>query len=272
MNTKQAIVTIVSIGCMIILITSYLIWQARLETVAKNASARDILIEAKPDPQKTSEEIDKTNELTSDKLTRLIQQMDNATKEVVLNRFEQNKTVQLLIVGSDALNSGSPGYAERLQNNITSAYGDFFEVDVLPFSGTITEFLEQIEDGTINLDNEYDIVLLEPFTVNNNGVVVVEDAFENILTIEKFIQGNVEDAQLIVHPSYPIFESVYYPVEVNALKDYSLASGLSYIDHWTVWPNVNDEQLQTYFNEDRTLNSEGASLWTNALSSYFIGE
>lgn len=272
MNVKQAIVVIVSIGCIILLITSYLIWQARLESVANNASASEFVeSEKEPENQKIDEDIETGSAMTSEELFGLIQNMDEETQEIIRNRFEQKEKVQLLIVGSEAMNDGSPGYAERLQLNLSEAYGEFFEVDVSSFDGSVTEFDEQIDEGPIDWEKGYDIVLLEPFTVNNNGVVIVEDAFENILSIEGFIQENVEDAQLIVHPSYPIFGSVYYPVEVNALKEYSLASGLTYIDHWTAWSSSSDEQLETYFNEDRTVNSEGANLWSNTLSTYFIG-
>lgn len=275
MNTKNAIVAIISTGCVIILITSYLIYQARIDTVGENATAREqteLIKKESPDDQEISEETNKNDTLNIDKLTGLTGNLDIATQEMILSRFEQKETVQFLIVGSEAMNDGSPGYAERLQKNMKSAYGDFFEVDVSSFDGSVTEFLDQIENGTIDWQNGYDIVLFEPFTVNNNGVVIVEDAFENVLSIQDFIQSKVSDAQLVIHPSYPIYNSVYYPVEVNALKEYSLANGLAYIDHWTEWPNINDEQLLSYFNEDRmTLNSEGANLWANTLSTYFIG-
>ena len=274
MSIKHAIVTMVSIGCVIILFTSYLIWQARIDSVARTSIARDyttnVVKEEKPADHEISEETNTDNTLTIEQLTALIGNFDENTQDMIINRFEQKEHVQMLIVGSGAMNSGSPGYAERLQKNLKSAYGDFFEVEVSPFDGSVTDFLEQIEDGRIDWQNGYDIVLLEPFTVNNNGTVVVEDAFENVLSINEFIQKEVEDAQLIVHPSYPIYNSMYYPVEVNALKKYSLAKGIIYIDHWTKWPDIKDAKLQTYFNEDLTLNSDGANLWANALSTYFI--
>lgn len=277
MNIKNTSLAIVSIGCVIILITSYLVWQARIESVANNASTRnhstEIVKEEKSDEQEPNEEEEVEEKLNLESLTGLIQNLDESSQQVILNRFEQQENVQMLVLGSEALKMGEPGYAEILQSNIQSSYGDLMEIDVVPFNGSVTEFQEQIEDVDIDWQKGYDLVLFEPFTVNNNGVVIVENAFENILLINEFIQTEVADAQLILHPSYPIYNSVYYPVEVNALKEYSLANGISYIDHWTEWPGITDEQLQTYFTEDRTtVNSEGANLWANALSSYFISK
>jgi len=277
MNIKNTILAIVSIGCVIILITSYLVWQARIESVANNASVRihstEIVKEEQSDDQEPNEEEKVEEQLNFKVLTGLIQNLDESSQQVILNRFEQQENVQLLILGSEALDMGEPGYAEILQNNIQSSYGDFMEVDVIPFDGSITEFQEQIENVDVDWQKGYDLVLFEPFTVNNNGVVIVEDAFETILSVNEFIQTEVSDAQLILHPSYPIYNSVYYPVEVNALKEYSLATGIPYIDHWKEWPEITDEQLQTYFNEDRTtVNSKGANLWANTLSSYFISK
>ncbi|MBU0906384.1 MAG: SGNH/GDSL hydrolase family protein [Firmicutes bacterium] len=277
MKIKNTILAIVSIGCVIILITSYLVWQARIESVANNASARnhstEIVKEEKSDEQEPNEEEEVEGKLNLESLTGLIQNLDESSKQVILNRFEQQENVQMLVLGSEALNMGEPGYAEILQTNIQSSYGDFMEVDVVPFDGSVTEFQEQIEDVDVDWQKGYDLVLFEPFTVNNNGVVIVEDAFETILSINEFIQTEVSDAQLILQPSYPIYNSVYYPVEVNALKEYSLANGIPFIDHWTEWPGITDEQLQTYFSEDRTtVNSKGANLWANTLSSYFISK
>src|SRR5690606_18640272 len=116
--------------------------------------------------------------------------MDAELQELFSNRKEQGETVQLLILGSEAMESGEPGYGELLKDALEEAYAGFIETELLPFDGTSEEFLL----SNPQLSSGYDVLLLEPFTLKNNGRVEIEREHEHIEEIYDEIVSAEDDA------------------------------------------------------------------------------
>src|SRR5690606_30109630 len=141
--------------------------------------------------------------------------------------------------GSAALNSGEPGYAERLKESLKTSYEDFIEVDILPLTGTS----EALIGGKVDLSAGYDIVLLEPMTLMNNDRIAIEQEREHIGEFNTAVTTEVEDAIVVLHPPQPIYGAGYYLAQVSALEEFAAIYGYAYIDHWSAWPDTDDEAL-----------------------------
>ncbi|MCH4826797.1 SGNH/GDSL hydrolase family protein [Planococcus halocryophilus] len=245
--------------CIIILFFSYLTWQDKLENVLAPVES----VSAENDDQKE----DKTEEVKSDKkvnIDALIANMDEPSQNLFVERNENGESLKVLIAGSAALESGDPGYAERLQASLEEAYADFIEVDILSIEGTSESLLD------VDLSSGYDLVLLEPMTLMNNGIVAIEQEREHINEFRDKLTDQVEDAVLVLHPSQPIYGAGYYLAQIVALKEFAQLYDYAYINHWTSWPDTDNEVLKDHLTEDGLPNSKGAELWAEELEAYFI--
>ncbi|WKA54009.1 SGNH/GDSL hydrolase family protein [Planococcus shixiaomingii] len=252
--------------CIAILVFSYITWKEKLAVASEETVKTPALIEEKEVSKETSEPVEAT--LSKDQLEQLVASMDEQVQEVFLNRLEAGEKVQLLVVGSQAMNAGEPGYSEQVKQAIEEAYEGFVEVETLSFDGTSEDFIEE----EIDLSNEYDVVLLEPFTLNNNGLVEIEVEHEHIEEFYERIQTEVSDAVLLLQPPQPIYGAGFYLTQIDALEEFASLNNIVYINHWSAWPATTDPALQEYLTEEAIPNSNGAETWTNELTSYFIAE
>ncbi|EGA90817.1 epsx protein [Planococcus donghaensis MPA1U2] len=259
MNLYKIGAVVAVIICVIALVFSYLTWQDKLENVLAPPEA----VSAKSEDQKK----DKPKEVKSDKsvnIDNLISNMDPKVQDLFIERNENGKSLKMLIAGSAALESGDPGYAERLEASLEEAYADFIEVDILPIEGTSESLLD------VDLSSGYDLVLLEPMTLMNNDRVTIEVEREHINEFEARLTEEVEDALVVLHPSQPIFGAGYYLAQIAALKEFAQLYDYAYINHWSSWPDTDNEVLKDHLTEDGLPNSKGAELWAEELEAYFI--
>ena len=268
MRYGRVIVPIVTLGCIVVLISSYLIWKSKIEMAN---SEIDIIKTEQPTLVEEIEEPEESQPLNRETIEQAMKNADDTVQALVLNRFDAGEQVQLLIVGSTAMEDGSPGYATLLGDALASTYGEFFETTVASFDGTSKNFIEEHVDD-IDWTNMYDLVLYEPFTLSNNGKVKVEDEHKHIQALEEIMLAEVSDAVLILHPSYPIYEASFYLFQIKALEKYATKNAYPYINHWESWPSTSDEKLTTLLTEDKSPNSDGAKIWADALITYFVAQ
>ena len=124
----------------------------------------------------------------------------------------------------------------------------------------------------LDLTNAYDVVLFEPFTLNNNGLVTIEDEHVHINAFREQLATHVEDAVVVLHPPQPVHRATYYPTQVSSLASFAATENIPYIDHWADWPDTESDELPQFLTEEGAPNSEGAEIWANALISYFIAK
>lgn len=244
--------------CIIALVFSYLVWQDRLENVLERpdeASAQTEETEKESPEAAPSDNSVNVEELTVN--------MDEQVQELFATRSEGG-SLKMLVAGSAALESGEPGYAEQLKASLEEAYGNFIEIDIVTVVRT-SEFLVNVD-----LSEGYDLVLLEPMTLMNNDRIAIEQEREHIGAFESSMTTEVEDAVLVLHPPQPIYGAGYYLAQVTALEEFASINGFAYIDHWSQWPDTDDELLQDYLTEDGLPNDKGAETWAQELEAYFI--
>ncbi|WP_052131500.1 SGNH/GDSL hydrolase family protein [Planococcus sp. CAU13] len=197
----------------------------------------------------------------------LTENMDTQVQSLFQNREQQGDKIQMLIVGSDSMESGEPGYAELLTTALDESYAGFVETEIMSFDGTSEEFLA----SGPNLSAGYDVVLLEPFTLKNNGRVEIETEHLHIQNVFGEILSETDDAVLVLHPPQPIYGAQFYRTQVTALEEFAELRNYAYIDHWQEWPSTEDLTLKEYLTEDSNPNNTGAETWANALIAYFTG-
>lgn len=265
MNKKTLFAIIVLIGCVLLLIGSYMQWKGNISSVGGN-STKQISSPEKNDDKKSDDVVKPKHDVK--RLLSLTSNADEQVQEVFSNRLESGENVNFLITGSTLLDSGKPGYGERLNNALKEAYGDSVTVKIEGFDGTSEEFL----DEKINLSPGYDVVLLEPFTLKNNGIVTIDEEHQHIKSFQKLLTDKTEDAIVVLHPPNPIYAATYYPQQVSALKSFAESEGIPYLDHWKQWPDPETDEISSYLDEDGAPNNDGAEIWASALIEYFIAE
>jgi hypothetical protein len=250
------------LACVGILVFSYFSWQDKLQQAA------GIETEASSQSETMQSETETTQtEANGDEFVNNGEQlanMDEQVQQLFLQRNSEGEAVQMLIAGSSALESGAPGYAQRLETELEDAYGEMIEVTMETVTGT-SESLQSVD-----LANGYDLVLLEPMTLMNNDRISIEDEREDVRDFTARLQEINTDAIVILHPPQPIFGAGYYLAQVQALSQFATLYGYPYINHWEAWPATDDPALREHLTEDAVPNNMGAQTWASELSNYFI--
>ena len=275
MNKKTLLAYIVIIGCIVLLIGSYTKWKDKLSSFHGESGAEVSV--STPPVKSDTDKVDKKDdenmkpELDGKRLLTLTANLDEDVQNVFRSRHKVGDSLEFLIVGSTAMEDGKPGYAELLKTALEEAYGNFVDVTIGAFDGTSKSFIENVRDE-IDLDKEFDVILFEPFTLNNNGKVIIEDEHRHINLFLDLLQSNVEDAVIVLHPPHPIHRATYYPTQVSALQNFAVAGGIPYINHWPDWPDKDSDELLEFIDERSMPSKNGARVWANALISYFVAE
>ncbi|MFP3323530.1 SGNH/GDSL hydrolase family protein [Planococcus sp. SIMBA_160] len=247
--------------CIGILVFSYLSWQDKLD----NASGTN----AEASTNKSATKSDTENEQAEEKSvenvnTELFANMDESVQELFEQKNSDGEALQLLIAGSEALESGDPGYAERLKTSLEEAYGDSVEVSIEAVTGT-SDALQYVD-----LTAGYDLALLEPLTLMNNDRLSIEEEREDVNEFTERLEQKNADALVVLHAPQPIFGAGYYRAQVQALEEFANLYGYPYIEHWDAWPDTDDLTLKEHLTTDAVPNSKGAETWATELSNYFI--
>ncbi len=265
---------LISILCIIILVLSYFTWTDKLENAHNmsktipNAQTEKVQTE---DTAANEDPLPEEWELTREEVVAALINADAKIQELVLDRYDQSENIQMLIVGSTVMNDGSPGYGQQLSEALTNTYGSLFEITLSPWDVTSEKFVEtHIEE--IAWDTEYDLVLMEPFTLNNNGLVTIEDEHDHILAVQERAREEVEDTIVMLQPPHPFYQAQFYLTQVRALETFANDNDIPYINHWTDWPATDDVAITEFLTEDNSPNSDGANLWSSFLSSYFTSQ
>jgi len=279
MNKTTLITAFVIIGCIVTLIASYNIYQSRIHSITipteiepNKANLKD-QEDTKNNTAADKEKIQtKSESLSSNEIISRTANMSDEASAVVTSRLESGENIQLLMIGSSSIEDGDPGYGELLTTNLSEAYGERIEITTITYTGNTAALVTDMDGKLVDWSKDFDIVLLEGMNLSNNGEVVVEDSIEHIETINNRMKQNVTDSVLLVHPSQPLANAVFYPTEVESFKSYLTTRGVTYIDHWPNWPVGNVDEMNTYLTEESVPNAKGAELWAAALTTFFTGK
>lgn len=258
MNKKIVFISVI-LGCMILLIGSYMQWNKKISSsVVQSPKVTSTTGEAKEAVQDNEQD-----------LLALAANASPQVLSVIEARLNAEEKVDFLMVGSSSMTEGESGYADRLKMSLEEAYGDAMNITITSFDTTSDAFIENLS-ANVALDEGYDLILFEPFNIKNNGVLSLEDQQIYISSFQNQLKEYVEDAVLILHPSQPLHRAVNYPVEVGAIQEFANNNDIPYIDHWANWPASDSDELPNFLNENAGPNDAGAEVWANTLINYFI--
>ncbi|WP_113928339.1 SGNH/GDSL hydrolase family protein [Bacillus sp. P14.5] len=212
-------------------------------------------------------------ETTSKHYSDLIANWPEEGKAHFISKTMSNEPFKMAVVGSSALGAEDGGWSEQLKTNLQEAYGDLLEVELFEYDTTSIEFINSSQSEEV-LDFAPDLILYEPFSLNDNsGAVAPSDNHDSIDIFLSNLQAANEEAALILQPTHPIFGATYYPIQVGELQAFAESSSIPYLDHWTAWPALEDEELKDYVNSSQDEpNEKGHEIWADFLTSYFIAE
>lgn len=258
------------LACLGILVYSYLSWQDKLQSATAADAESNFESESKSTKSNTASSKSKSPNTDSNKKSdesvnaELFTNMDQQVQELFLQKSSKGEALQILIVGSEALESGEPGYAERLKTSLEEAYGESIEVTIEAVDGT-SDSLQSVE-----LSAGYDLALLEPLTLMNNDRISIEDERQDVLDFSDRLEQENSNALVILHAPQPIYGAGYYLAQVQALSEFANIYGYPYIEHWDAWPDTDDIALKEHLTEDAVPNDKGAETWATELANYFI--
>lgn len=269
---KGPATVLVLVACVLVLAVSYLSWNAKVEEAAAEPANRPIKQE-QPAKKTGDQAADPENEKPAEKvaapsgeeLSSLTANLPESTVEMLMSRLDAGEPVQLLAVGSSSFEAP----ANQLADALDDAYGDWIETDVQTFGGTSDTFLSK-EVGEIDWGKGYDLVIYEPFTLYNNGLVTIEDEQEDALELRGRVVEEVKDATFFITPPQPIHQPNYYMTQINALREFVEAKDIPFIDHWNQWPGVDSEEILDYVDDEYEPTDKGVEAWAKSLKEYFI--
>jgi hypothetical protein len=209
-----------------------------------------------------------------DELMKYAANLPLEAQKKVKNAIHKHQPVRLVIAGSKAISSSEKSWPALLKNELESIYGKrVFEVVVKEYGEMTTKkALDENLDKEI-IDAKPDILLWEPFILNNNGVVAIDETLTDIETMIESITSALPDVTIILQPPNPIYNAKYYPLQVKAFKTFANEKGYIYLDHWKAWPDYKSEELNDVVNENTDLpNEQGHQLWADFLIDYFIAK
>jgi hypothetical protein len=248
-------------SCISFIIVGQVYWQKKVDQTIQNAIA-----EEKGNGQTVGNE--------DDEVMKYAANLPPEVQKKIKNAINKNKPVRLVIVGSKAISSSEKSWPALLKNKLESTYGkQVFEVVVKEYGDMTTkEALEANVDKEI-IDAKPDILLWEPFLLNNNGVIEIEDTLQQIDAIIQNIKSALPGVTMMLQPPHPIYNAEYYPVQVEELKTFAKEKGYIYLDHWKAWPDYKSEEINDVVDENTDLpNERGHQLWADFLINYFIAK
>ncbi|WP_432354347.1 hypothetical protein [Sporosarcina sp. A2] len=259
------LIVLLAVVCAGALFYSTTVYNSKIREAASVKSAKQPPSESSTPLTKNEASTESEKVLAAPKGDLLAENLFPNVKSLMQKRFADGENVQMLIIGSGAIQP----VAERFATALTEKFGESVTVDAVTADMTSPQFIEQ---GLPEIDwsTGYDIVIYEPFTLKNNGEVVIEREQQDLMKVKNTALESVKDAVFIVTPPQPIFQANYYDRQVSALKNFTAANNIPFVDHWTSWPATNSKDLLEFVGKDQSLTNRGVQTWSNALIQTFL--
>jgi hypothetical protein len=265
---KSFLTTILAILCGVVLLWGNFHWNDK--TAVKIDGAK-ITTAAEKSTNQSSEGKVQVTEDEADILS-LTKNWPAEASETLKLAQEEGREFKILIVGSSALGDEPTGWAYLTKEGLTQAFGEEnLTVEVMEFEKTSLQFVQENNQEEL-ASAQADLIIFEPFTLNDNtNGVGTENSLINIQTVLNHIEEVSANTAVILTPPNPLYNAKYYPIQVDALKEYTEENGISYLDHWTAWPALDSEEMNDYLTNGSP-NDQGHELWANYMLDYLVSK
>ena len=192
-----------------------------------------------------------------------------------VDRFKQTlsekKPFKILFVGSPAIGSDTAGTYPTVKEKLLETFGENnIQVGLKTFKSTSTQLVKLNKQNEIAAE-EADLIILEPFILQNNGLVLIDQTLSDISKIMGDIKAKKPETTFILQPSYPLYKGKIYPNQVAELKKFADKNQITYLDHWSAWPDANTEEIKEYLQPDQKAPSDkGNQVWSDFILEFLI--
>lgn len=266
---KNFLTVLLGIICVAVLVLGHSYWNNKIE-----ASGENTVISY--NEQETTSNVSDQKSSTKSFDQDIIALTSNWPKASV-NRFkqamEEKKAFKILFVGSSAIGSETEGTYPKVKEKLINTYGKKnIQISLKTFDFTSSQLIKNSGQEAITAEKA-DLIVLEPFILLDNGNVTIEDSLQNLTTLMAYIMVKNPETTFILQPSYPIYNAKIYPQQVEELKNYAEKNQITYLDHWSKWPDSNTEAFKDYLLADQSApNDKGSKVWSDYLIHFFISE
>lgn len=269
---KVFFTTILAIACALIILIGHAHWKNKtsLSTVEKNHVSIPIVKTSNntSQPAKQANLSEETNTLLT-----YTKNWPTESQSAFKQALADKRPFKILLLGSNDLGQSPDGWSYIAKDKLINTFGaKYLDVGISEFNFTSTAFVLSNKQADISKGN-WDLILFEPFTFNDNGLVKEADSLQNITRIMADIKRTSPKTVFILQPPHPIYNGKYLPIQVNALKQYAQSHNIAYLDHWTAWPNSSNLQLKGDLTADQSApNSNGHRIWSDFILKFFISK
>ncbi|MEH7356277.1 SGNH/GDSL hydrolase family protein [Neobacillus drentensis] len=195
-----------------------------------------------------------------------------------IDRFKQTlskkQPFKILFVGSPAIGSDTAGTYPTVKEKLLETFGENnIQVGLKTFKSTSTQLIKSNKQDEIAAE-EADLIILEPFILENNaGLVSVVQTLNDISKIMEDIKAKKPETTFMLQPSYPVYKGKFYPNQVAELKKFAEQNQITYLDHWSAWPDTNTEEIKEYLQPDKNAPSDkGNQVWSDFILEFLISK
>jgi hypothetical protein len=245
-----------------IIITGHLFYQHKLETIAEESIALSSTIQA---PEPSSESATAASSDVS--LTGLLKEWTD-----VLNSDE---VLSITAFGSTSItNAENPSRSwpllleEKLSDlaDVPEIETTIVDVERLTSRDVLnSEFINEV------IDSKPDVLLFEPFILNDNGNLPMDVSLQALEGMLEQIQEELPDTALILMPANPLPGANFYLKQIEELESFAKENDYLYAYHWLGWPSTEDGELEDYIANGRP-NEAGHALWAEAMLEFLTKE
>ncbi|KYD19065.1 SGNH/GDSL hydrolase family protein [Saccharococcus caldoxylosilyticus] len=257
-NVLLAVLLVIS--CTSFIVAGHLYWQKKIDNTVRQAVTE-------------ATEFQVTHEQEAKRMA-YAKKLPAEVQAKIKRAIETNRPLRLVIAGSEATPASKDGWPALFEQQLDATYGNkVFQVVVKEYKGMTTK--QAIEENIAGqlIKEKPDIVLWEPFLLNNNGVININDTFQHIDAIIQTITDKLPDVTILLQPPHPIYNATYYPEQVKQFQAFAKEKGYIYIDHWKAWPDYKSNELNKYVDPDTDLpTKDGQKRWADFLADYFIAK
>lgn len=258
---KAFLTTILALGCVVILILGNLHWKEKTTIIKPEAAETKTAAEGS------------AIDTASEAVIQVAANWPEESKEILKKRVAEGKPFKIQIVGSAALGEGPASWPEILKAQLQKEFGEsVIDVSINSYDQNSLSYTSDNKQQNI-IEAKPDLVILEPFILKDNGAVAIEDSLANTKNIMEDVKAANPETTFIIQPAHPLYNSQFYPIQVQNLKEFAEESKVTYLDHWTAWPEQDNQELTDYLSDDNSQPSEkGHEVWAEYLVDYFISK
>ncbi|WP_148296505.1 SGNH/GDSL hydrolase family protein [Halalkalibacter hemicellulosilyticus] len=269
MKTTLFISTIVL--AIILIIGGHYYYQQKLQTIADDANQTDVDV-SEEEMRDNEQPSDEDEALDNDDSSEGANDQPTPTSasgklSEWINQYGADGTLNIAVLGSTSitLDNAEDSWPNLLAASLQSSAEDvqltmnIVDVDRLnTFEVAESDHIDEVN----NL--QPDVLLIEPFLLNDNGLLMKEDSIEMLGRILSSFEVGLEETEIILMPGNPLYGAEYYLQQNEALEQFAEQEGYLFVDHWFAWPATDDPDLQNYIDSARP-NEQGHQLWAEAL-------